>query len=111
MCKKKRTEALGAVVEDFHLLVVALKVDREVAPLPGLIWALGTLKRGWLTPALDHLVSPHGALPPVALAAESAAELAQLLMGYAHVDDAEVGTWLGQDLERVREHDLPRRAF
>ena len=90
--------------------MMPLVMHGKVAPLSGLVRALGTLESRRLAAALDHLVSPHGALPSVALAAEAAAELALLLVRHAaHVDDADFCLGPGQDLERIRE-DARRAA-
>lgn len=89
--------------------MVSLVVYGQVAALSRLVWALGALKRRGFTAALDHLVSSHGALPAIALAAEATAEFPLLLVRDAHVDDVNVAR-LRQHLERVREHHLARRA-
>lgn len=106
--RSHHNELILSVLIVSNFLVMSLVVHRQVAPLSSFVRALGALERGGLAPAFDHLVSTHRTLPPVPLSAETTPELPLLLVRHAHVDDAEVAG-LGQDLERVREHDLTCR--
>lgn len=70
--------------------MMAFKVHGQVASLPGLVRALRALECRGFAAAFYHFVATHCALPAVALAAETAAELPLLFVGYTHVDGVEV---------------------
>lgn len=89
-----------------HLLMMPLKVHGQISALPRLVRALRALEGRRFAAALHRLVATHRALPAVALAAETAAELPLLLVRHAgHEDDAEV-VRPRQHLERIRKYDL-----
>lgn len=92
-----------------HLLMMPLKVHGQISALPRLVRAFRALEGRRLAAALHRLVATHRALPAVALAAETAAELPLLLVRHTgHEDDTEV-VRPRQHLERVRKYDLAGR--